>query len=199
MENQHTRQVICRHFQDGQELDVAGLNRITVLVDRSQTALTEAHEGRPLRLGLSTPSQPPQPLPLVVMTGDDGHGYDNMLLLHGEASPLRLRGIHKNLGQQYIRGIEEGNGDPPGEYLWNTYSMNKECLWVTRTRLPIRGAVDEHVAEDFRSAESPADLALWNLHVPQWAPARSRCRFHTPGRTTSIWGSTTANPSTATP
>jgi hypothetical protein len=108
---------------------------------------------------------------MVVMTGDDGHTYDNMLLLHGEVSPLRFRGIHKNLGQQYIRGIEEGNGTPPGPYLWNTYSMNKEDLWVTRTRLPITGTVGEHVAEDFQDAASPADLALWNLHVPLWAPA----------------------------
>lgn len=109
--------------------------------------------------------------PLVVMTGDDGHSFDNMLLLHGEASPLRFRGIHKNLGQQYIRGIVEGNGDPPGQYLWNTYSMNKEDLWVARTRLPITGIVDDHVAEDFQAAQSPSDLELWNLHVPQWAPA----------------------------
>jgi hypothetical protein len=109
--------------------------------------------------------------PLIVMTGDDGHTFDNMLLVHGELSPLRFRGIHKNLGQQYIRGIEEGNGDPPGDYLWNTYSMNKEDLWVTRTRLPITGTVDEHIHEDFEAAETPADLALWNLHMPQWAPA----------------------------
>jgi hypothetical protein len=108
--------------------------------------------------------------PMVVMTGDDGHTFDNMLLLHGEVSPLRFRGIHKNLGQQYIRGIEEGNGDPPGDYLWNTYSMNKEDLWVTRTLLPISGTVAEHIHEDFQAARSPADLALWNLHVPQWAP-----------------------------
>ena len=59
-------------------------------------------------------------------------------------------------GQQYIRGIEEGNGDPPGDYLWNTYSMNKEDLWVTRTQLPIRGTVDEHVNEDFEAANSPS-------------------------------------------
>jgi mannose-6-phosphate isomerase-like protein (cupin superfamily) len=41
MEAQRTLSVICRHYQDGEQLDVAGLNRITVLVDRSQTALTE--------------------------------------------------------------------------------------------------------------------------------------------------------------
>ena len=33
--------MICSHYQKGQKLDVAGLNVVTVLVDRSQTQLTE--------------------------------------------------------------------------------------------------------------------------------------------------------------
>lgn len=33
--------MICRYFWEGQKLDVAGLNEITVLVDRSETELTE--------------------------------------------------------------------------------------------------------------------------------------------------------------
>ncbi len=33
--------MICRHYTQGQRLDVAGLNEITVLVDRSETQLTE--------------------------------------------------------------------------------------------------------------------------------------------------------------
>ena len=33
--------MICRFFEDGQKLNVADLNEITVLVDRSETALTE--------------------------------------------------------------------------------------------------------------------------------------------------------------
>lgn len=37
----HDFKVICRHYGDGERLDVAGLNEITVLIDRSQTALTE--------------------------------------------------------------------------------------------------------------------------------------------------------------
>ncbi len=41
MEAHPTRKVISRHYQDGQALDVAGLNRFTLLVDRSETALTE--------------------------------------------------------------------------------------------------------------------------------------------------------------
>lgn len=33
--------MICRYYKEGQVLDVADLNRITVLIDRSETALTE--------------------------------------------------------------------------------------------------------------------------------------------------------------
>jgi mannose-6-phosphate isomerase-like protein (cupin superfamily) len=41
MDAQPAQTVVSRHFQQGEQMDVAGLNRITVLVDRSQTALTE--------------------------------------------------------------------------------------------------------------------------------------------------------------
>lgn len=33
--------MICRHYKNGQKLDVAGLNKIVVLIDRSETELTE--------------------------------------------------------------------------------------------------------------------------------------------------------------
>jgi hypothetical protein len=109
--------------------------------------------------------------PLVVMTGEDGHTFDNMLCLHGEVPPQRYQGLNKNLGPQYIRGIVEGNGDPPGNHLWNTYSMNKEDIWVTRTRVPVEGTVAEQVQQDFEEVKSLSDLEFWNLHIPQWAPA----------------------------
>jgi mannose-6-phosphate isomerase-like protein (cupin superfamily) len=41
MEAHHALAAIRRHYQEGEQLDVAGLNRINVLVDRSQTGLTE--------------------------------------------------------------------------------------------------------------------------------------------------------------
>ncbi|MHC4574675.1 MAG: hypothetical protein ACYS76_11185 [Planctomycetota bacterium] len=87
--------------------------------------------------------------PLTVMTSDDCHEFDNLLCLTGEVPPQRYQGFHKDLGVQYVRGIVEGNGDPPGRHMWNTYSVNKEDIWVSRTRVPIR---------------------LWNLYVPKWAP-----------------------------
>jgi hypothetical protein len=108
--------------------------------------------------------------PLAVMTGDDGHIFDNLLCLHGEVAPMRYQGIHKALGPQYIRGIAEGNGDPPGKHMWNTYSMNKEDIWVSRARRPIGGTVEEDVNEDFQSATTESDLELWNLYIPKWAP-----------------------------
>jgi hypothetical protein len=108
--------------------------------------------------------------PMVVMSGDDGYEFDNMLCLEGEVPPMRYQGIHKSKGPQYIRGIVEGNGDPPGKYMWNTFSVNKEDIWVSRVTVPIRGTVDSHVNDDFEKAATEADLDLWNLYVPKWAP-----------------------------
>jgi quercetin dioxygenase-like cupin family protein len=47
--------MICRHYQNGQQLDVAGLNVVTVLVDRSETQLTEVGWNR-WRKGLEGPA-----------------------------------------------------------------------------------------------------------------------------------------------
>ncbi len=110
--------------------------------------------------------------PLVVMTGDDGRDFDDMLVVHGETSPMRYQGINKNIGPNYIRGIITGNGTPPGDRLWLTYSMNKEDIWVTNVRVPIRGSVDADVKDDFESTAGGADLALWNIHSPLWAAVR---------------------------
>ncbi|HNQ90086.1 MAG TPA: hypothetical protein PKM73_15830 [Verrucomicrobiota bacterium] len=108
--------------------------------------------------------------PLVVMTSDDCRDFADMLCLHGEVPPRRFAGLYKNAGPQYVRGIEEGNGRPPGAHLWSTYSMNKEDIWVTRTRVPVTGMVTHHVQEAFDGVESTAQLESWNLYAPQWAP-----------------------------
>jgi hypothetical protein len=110
--------------------------------------------------------------PLVVMTGDDGRDFDDMLVVHGETSPMRYQGINKNIGPNYIRGIVTGNGMPPDGRFWITYSMNKEDIWVTNVRVPIGGTVGEPVRDDFDSAETGGDLALWNIHSPLWAPVQ---------------------------
>jgi hypothetical protein len=108
--------------------------------------------------------------PLAVMTSKDGHTFANLLCLHGEVPLMRYHGWAKNQGPQYIRGIWEGNGNPPGKHMWNTYSMNKEDIWISRTRLPISGITDQHVNQNFDGISSVADLELWNLYVPKWAP-----------------------------
>jgi len=107
--------------------------------------------------------------PLVVMTSDDCRDFDNMLCLHGEVPPRRFVGLYKNAGPQYVRGIEEGNGKPPGSYLWNTYSMNKEDIWVSRARVPVTGTVSQHAQETFDHVESADPLEWWNLYELQWA------------------------------
>jgi hypothetical protein len=48
--------------------------------------------------------------------------------------------------------------------------MNKEDIWVSRTRVPITGVVEGHVTQDFEGIASLDDLELWDLYVPRWAP-----------------------------
>jgi hypothetical protein len=110
--------------------------------------------------------------PMVVMTSEDGYSFDNILCLDGEVPPKRYYGWAKNSGPQYIRGIFEGNGNPPGKHMWNTFSVSKEDIWVTRTRLPISGVVKQHVNQSFEGLDSEADLEFWNLYVPKWAPIK---------------------------
>ena len=108
--------------------------------------------------------------PMVVITGADGYLFDNMLLVDGEVPPMRYQGIHKNVGSQYVRGIAEGNGDPPGNDMWVAYSMNKEDIWVARISVPVSGAVNDHPDQSFEQVERIDELDLWNLHMTKWAP-----------------------------
>jgi len=108
--------------------------------------------------------------PVVVLTGDDGYEYDHMLCVEGEVPPMRYQGIHKGIGPQYIRGIVEGNGDAPGDYLWNTFSVNKEDIWVSRLTVPVRGTVDKHVNQNFESVKNVGELDQWSFYIPKWAP-----------------------------
>lgn len=108
--------------------------------------------------------------PMIAITSEDGHIFDNMLCLNGEVPLRRYRGIHKNIGTQYFRGIIEGNGDPPGNDMCIVYSVNKEDMWISRITVPITEKVDAHVDENFNQAESEMDLKQWNLYMPKWAP-----------------------------
>ncbi len=108
--------------------------------------------------------------PMVALVSEDGHDFDRMYALRSEVSPERYQGIHKNMGPQYYRGIIEGNGNPPGTEMWTVYSMNKEDIWITSTKTPITGSVENEVNEDFENARTINDLKLWNLYVYKWAP-----------------------------
>jgi hypothetical protein len=107
---------------------------------------------------------------MVVLTSDDAHQFDDPLLINGEVPPMRYMGFEKNSGSQYFRGITPGNGNPPGDDLWVSYSVNKEDIWVSRTPVPIRGAVERHVSQDFEQLGGDITrLDQWNLYIPHWA------------------------------
>jgi hypothetical protein len=78
--------------------------------------------------------------------------------------------LDKAFGPQYVRGIVEGNGTPPGEALWVTWSMNKDDIWVSRIPVPVRAAASGPVRDDFNTG-TIEDLP-WNLYSPLWASVR---------------------------
>jgi hypothetical protein len=107
--------------------------------------------------------------PLVVVTGDDGIVFDHMLLVQGEVPPRRFSGRWKDFGPCYMRGIDEGNGNPPGTDMWLSYSMNKEDIWISRIPVPIRYTVKGTVNDDFDKLETDGTVPDWNLYSPSWA------------------------------
>jgi len=108
--------------------------------------------------------------PLVVVSGEDGILYDHMAIVQGEVPPRRFFGRWKDFGPCYVRGIVEGNGNPPGEDMWLTYSMNKEDIWVSRIPLPIRHEVKGVVRDNFDDLPVGGAVKEWNIYAPQWAP-----------------------------
>ncbi|HNQ90087.1 MAG TPA: hypothetical protein PKM73_15835 [Verrucomicrobiota bacterium] len=108
--------------------------------------------------------------PLALVTGDDGETFDQLLTVVGEVPPRRYNGLDKAFGPQYVRGIVEGNGKPPGNAFWITWSMNKDDIWVSRIPVPVRATVNGPVHDDFNTG-ALEDLP-WNLHSPLWAGVR---------------------------
>jgi len=108
--------------------------------------------------------------PLVIITGDDGAIFDNMLLVQGEVPPRRFFGRWKDFGPCYMRGMEEGNGNPPGNDMWLSYSMNKEDIWMSRIPTPVRYEVKGNVNDDFNALQNNSSVPDWNIYAPQWAP-----------------------------
>lgn len=108
--------------------------------------------------------------PLTLISSDDGILFDNLCVVHGEVPPRRFMGRWKDFGPCYVRGIVEGNGDPPGEDLWLTYSVNKEDIWVSRVPVPIRLSEDGPVEDDFDGLAAGGVVPDWNLYSGVWAP-----------------------------
>ncbi|HEX5025245.1 MAG TPA: six-hairpin glycosidase [Agriterribacter sp.] len=108
--------------------------------------------------------------PLIAITSDDGIIFDNMVLVQGEVPPRRFYGRWKDFGPCYVRGISPGNGNPPGNDMWLTYSMNKEDIWVTRVPVPVRYDVDKPVNDDFNRLHAGGVIPGWNTYSSQWAP-----------------------------
>lgn len=108
--------------------------------------------------------------PLALSVSKDGLDYKNVLLVHGEISPMRYGGNYKSYGPQYVRGIQEGNGNTPDGKMWVTYSMNKEDIWAASVPVPIRSEVYQHANDVFDSLPDNHELDLWNTCSPAWAP-----------------------------
>jgi hypothetical protein len=109
--------------------------------------------------------------PLAVTTSADGLHFDqDLLAVHGEVPPPRFYGLYKDTGPQYVRGVEEGNPQPPDGALWLAYSVNKEDIWVSRVPVPIQAIVDVHRQDDFSQSLPGGVLPGWNLYSPLWAP-----------------------------
>ena len=108
--------------------------------------------------------------PLAISLSNDGLEYTTLNLVNGEVTPERHYGLYKSFGPQYTRGILEGNGTPPDNDLWVTYSNNKEDMWVSRIPVPVLTAATTHANPDFSQYQTLADMTDWNIYSPLWAP-----------------------------
>lgn len=110
--------------------------------------------------------------PLAISTSDDGLNYKDLLLVHGEISPMRYGGNYKSAGPQYVRGITEDNGTPPDGKLWVSYSVNKEDIWVASVPVPVTSEVKDNANDVFNNLPNGEELKLWNTYDLFWASAK---------------------------
>ena len=106
--------------------------------------------------------------PLALSVSDDGLHYKNLLLVNGEITSMRYGGAYKSYGPQYVRGIQEMNGTPPGGNLWVVYSMNKEDIWISKIPVPIREKETKDVNDVFNNLSAGSELHDWNIFSPLW-------------------------------
>ncbi|MFH7018333.1 six-hairpin glycosidase [Flavobacterium sp. FlaQc-47] len=110
--------------------------------------------------------------PLAISTSDDGLNYKDLLLVHGEVSPMRYGGNYKSAGPQYVRGISEGDGTPPDGKIWVGYSMNKEDIWVASIPVPVVSTVTDNANDIFNELPDGQELKLWNTYDLAWASTK---------------------------
>jgi hypothetical protein len=110
--------------------------------------------------------------PLAVMTSGDGQHFSNLLAVHGQLPDQRYPGLYKNMGPQYVRGILPGNGNPPGDDMWLTYSVNKEDIWVSKVPVPVSGKGPSPQPDEFEQTPHGKMPASWNIYRPLWAPVQ---------------------------
>ncbi|MFZ0599057.1 MAG: six-hairpin glycosidase [Flavobacterium sp.] len=110
--------------------------------------------------------------PLAISTSDDGLNYKDLLLVHGEVSPMRYGGNYKSAGPQYVRGITEGDGNPPDGKIWVGYSMNKEDIWVASIPVPVVSTVTDNANDIFNELPEGQELKLWNTYDLAWASTK---------------------------
>ena len=110
--------------------------------------------------------------PLAVSVSKDGLNYDNLLVVHGEITAMRYGGSYKSYGPQYVRGILEGNGVPPDNNLWLTYSVNKEDIWVSSIPVPIKEKAEKHASDSFNGMSDGKELLEWNTYSPIRSPVK---------------------------
>lgn len=110
--------------------------------------------------------------PLCIATSDDGLNYDKLAVVHGEVPVKRYWGIEKRPGPQYVRGIVEGNGNPPGDDLWVVYSVNKEDIWISRIPVPAKRIFEGSVNDNFDKMETGGMVKGWNIYSPLWCPVK---------------------------
>ena len=110
--------------------------------------------------------------PLCVAVSDDGFNFNDLAVVHGEVPVKRYWGIEKRPGPQYVRGIVEGNGNPPGDDLWVIYSVSKEDIWISRIPVPVERTIDGPVKDNFDEMETGSLVKGWNIYSPRWCPVR---------------------------
>lgn len=108
--------------------------------------------------------------PLAAVTGSDGLVFDTMLYVAGDVPPRRYAGAFKNCGFNYVRGIETNRGQGPDDALYVAYSVNKEDIWVSRIPVPIVGAVEDDVHDNFAKMQPDCWIPGWNIYSAKWAP-----------------------------